>query len=209
MSEKTFTGQAITFFNCDDGSWKNYDKALELIEFVSPIDGMEISPAYSNVYVKSLPFYEKVDLIHLQTQGFEGEEIFYFFIEDHNKNEYIMLKGMSDVIHDLNSTGVLRLNDENIVDYLKFFCQFVKDDEGECFFIVEGEESETIDGLSPYDKSRYLRKFEGTKIIEFAEMFKFHVEARVYHTGHVYDALFELKKDGAVEMLKDEMVGSV
>lgn len=209
MAENIYTDKAITFFNCDDGSWKNYDKASELIEFVSPIDGMELSPAHTDAFVKSLPFYDKVDLVHVATQGWEGEELFYFFLDDHNSGQYIMLKGMSDVIHELNATDVLRLNNDNIIDYLKFFCQFTKDDEGECFFIVENEQSETVDGLSAYDKSRYLRKFDGTQITEFPSMFKFHVETRVYHTGHVYNSQFEIKKDGSVEMLKDDMIGSV
>lgn len=209
MSETVFKDHAITFFNCDDGSWKNYDKVSEFIEFISPVDGMELSASHTDVFVKSLPFYENVDLLHVATQGWEGENIFYFFLEDHNTEQYIMLKGESDVIHDLNSTDVLRLNSDNLIDYLKFFCQFIKDDEGECFFLVENEHSETIDGLSAYDKSRYLRKFEGTMVTEFPTMFKFHVKTRVYHTGNVYDSLFEIKKDGAVEMLKDVLVGSV
>lgn len=209
MSNQAYTDKTITFFNCDDGSWENYSKTEDFLKFINPLDGMELSAAHTNVYVKPLPFYKDVDLLHVVTQGWEGDDVYYFFVEDNNTGDYVLLQGASDVIHELNGTGVLNLNSENVMDYLKFFCQFTKDDEGECFYIVENEKSETIDGLSQYDHSRYLRRFDGTKVAEEAALDKYKIETRVFHTGHVYDAEFEIQNDGYVEMIKDEMVGSV
>lgn len=208
MAEQPYTGKTITFFNCDDGSWENYSKTEEFLKFINPLDGMELNTAHTNVYVKPLPFYQNVDLIHVVTQGWEGDDVFYFFLEDNNTGDYVLLQGASDVIHELNATGALKLAADNIMDYLKFFCQFTKDEEGECFYIVENENSETIDGLSQYDHSRYLRRFEGTLVTEVISG-KFKIQTRVFHTGHVYDAEFEVQTDGYVEMTKDEMVGSV
>ncbi len=209
MSQQDYKDKTITFFNCDDGSWENYSKTQEFLQFINPFGGQELSPAHTSVYVKALPFYKNVDIIHLAMQGDDGEDAFYFFVEDKNSGDYVMLQGASDVIHELNATGVLNLSLDNVMDYLKFFCQFTNDDEGECFYVVENEKSEVIDGLSQYDHSRYLRKFKGTRILEQAALGKFKIETRVFHTGHVYDAEFEVKMDGYVEMIKDDIIGSV
>ncbi len=209
MSEISFERAAITFFDCDDGTWVNYPKSADFLDFISPLDGLELSSSNANVYVKSLPFYQDTNIIQVVVNGWEDAPSFFFFLEDCKNEDYVLLRGVSDVIHDLNASGALQLNADNVMDYLKFFCQFIKDDQGECFYVIENEHSEAMKGLSAYDKSRYLRKFQGSLISDEASLGKFVIVTRVLHTGYVYDAVYDVMRDGNVTMKEDTLIGSV
>ena len=203
MSDKPL----ISMFNCDDGSWQAYDKSVEFLAFISPMDGVDLNASNTKVFTKPLPFYNDVSILQVTSLAWEEEPTYYFFLE--NGDDYILLRGMSDVIHELNETGVISLTAENAMDYLKFFCLFTKDENGECYYIIEGPESEFLSEFSGYDKSRHLRKFEGSEVSGFDDLGRCLVKTRVLNEGHVYNATFEITKSGHVEMKEDDMIGSV
>lgn len=197
----------ISLFNCDDGSWEKYAKTSEFLEFISPMEGQELTTGNTKVFAKDLPFYNGVRILQTATMLYEDEPTYYFFLE--YNGDYVLLRGLSDAIHEVNDTGAINLDEENVLDYLKFFCLFTKNDEGECYYIIEGPQSEFLQELSGYDKSRHLRKFEGTEVSEFDKLGRCLIKTRVLNEGYVYDATFEVTKTGNVEMKDDDMVGSV
>ncbi|MCF6275661.1 MAG: hypothetical protein L3J05_07845, partial [Robiginitomaculum sp.] len=125
MPEKSL----ISLFNCDDGSWETYDKAAEFLTFISPMDGEELNAGNTKVFAKDLPFYNDVKILQATSVAWEEEPTYYFFLE--HKGDYILLRGNSDVIHEINETGAINLTKENAMDYLKFFCLFTKNEEEE------------------------------------------------------------------------------
>ncbi len=197
----------ISMFNCDDGSWETYKDAADFLSFISPMEGQELNAGNTKVFAKALPFYKDVNILQVTSTGWEEEPLYYFFLE--HGDDYILLRGMSDVIHELNDTGAIALDAENVMDYLKFFCLFTKNEEGECYYIIEGPDSEFLAELSGYDKSRHLRKFEGSEISDFDKLGRCTIKTRVLNEGYVYDAVFEVTQGGHVEMKDDEMVGSI
>lgn len=203
MSEKPL----ISLFNCDDGSWETYDKSAEFLSFISPMEEQELNASNTKVFVKDLPFYNDVKILQVTSIAWEEEPTYYFFLE--HDGDYILLRGLSDVIHELNETGAINLTKDNVMDYLKFFCLFTKNEDGECYYIIEGQDSEFLSEMSGYDKSRHLRKFEGLEISDFDKLGRCMIKTRVLNEGYVYDAVFEVAQSGNVEMKDDELVGSV
>ncbi len=198
----------ISFFDCNDGSWENYDKAAEFLKFISPLNEQELSLSNADVFVKPLPFYNNVNILRVITSSWEDDEpVFYFFLE--HDGDYVQLKGLADVIHELNGTGALNITKETVVDYLKFFCLFTKTDEGASFYIIEGEDSEFLDDKSPYEKSRYLRKFNGIKVSDFDKLGRCTIEARTLCEDYIYDTVYEVTTEGYVVMKEDVNIGSV
>tara|TARA_R110001592_G_scaffold16881_10_gene71633 strand:- start:1319 stop:1930 length:612 start_codon:yes stop_codon:yes gene_type:complete len=203
MSDKTL----ISLFNCDDGSWESYDQTAAFLSFISPMEGQELNAGNTKVFSKPLPFYNDVKILQVTSVAWEEEPTYYFFLQ--HGDDYILLRGLSDVIHELNETGAINLSKDNVMDYLKFFCLFTKNEEGECYYIIEGQNSEFLAELSGYDKSRHLRKYQGLEVSDFDNLGRCIIKTRVLNEGHVYDATFEVLKTGNVEMKDDVMIGSV
>lgn len=207
MAKKMRNNKLMTFFDCDDGSWNTYAKEDEFLTFITPLDGNDLTSSNTDVFVKALPFYKNVNLIQLTLTQWEEEPDYYFFLE--HDGDYIMLKGESDVIYEVNETGALNITKENAADYLKFFCLFTKTDEGESFYIIESEESEFLKGKSPYEKSRYLRKFSGTDVSDIDKLGRCTIKARTLCENYVYDTVYEVTIEGQVEMKEDVSIGSI
>ena len=87
----------ISLFNCDDGSWEKYAKTAEFLEFISPMEGQELSTGNTKVFAKDLPFYNGVRILQTATMLYEDEPTYYFFLE--YNGDYVLLRGLSDAIH--------------------------------------------------------------------------------------------------------------
>tara|TARA_B100001989_G_scaffold253250_1_gene239243 strand:+ start:22 stop:618 length:597 start_codon:yes stop_codon:yes gene_type:complete len=187
----------------DDDSWKPMDNKDEFVELVESDDfsakGMEI-------LVKDLPFYKDAHLIKVE-DAVETEDSGKFFYIKFGE-DYASLNGNVSVIHEVNEDIGIELDKDNVFDYLKFFCFFLTDEDGNNYFILENDQSEFLVGRSILDKKRWFRKFNGSEIKETKPDY-FDITTRVLVGGYLYDARFEVKPDGNVEMQEDVMIGPI
>ncbi len=116
------------------------------------------------------------------------------------------LNGTSPPIHEVNSKAPIRINEDNVLDYLKFFCFFVRGDEGP-FYVAEDMEDqnlpEDMDGTTKSVVEGTIRpaSFEGMN-----EQGHFLCDAVVYYSNALFIANFAVQQSGMIEMLNDEPI---
>lgn len=210
MPQDIYTKSLLSFFDPDDGSWKRYKNEKGFLAFISPMDGVTYEQGNADIYVKDLPFYVDVKIVQMRFLDEQAEPQFCFFLKYGAQGaQYVQLKGQSDVIHEVNEESELNITLETVFDYLKFFNLFTSNDEGNSFYVIEGQNSELFKSFSAYEVSRYLRKFIGSKIDDASEMGVYTINTRVLCGGYLYDCDFDVTRDGFVEMKEDTLVGSV
>ena len=106
-----------------------------LLAQVGNVDGKHrTAPDTTEVSWRSLPFYEQVVLIRLRDRTWLPENLQIFYLA--NQGQLTRLDGTSPPIHQTNADAPVRLNDDNVLDYLRFFCFFVRGEDGP-FLVAE------------------------------------------------------------------------
>ncbi len=149
--------------------------------------------------VFDLPFYPNVPLIELQPRSASSAVgRLYFLIQD---NKLFRLNGTSSPIHEVNNLEPPVLTEETSLQYLAFFCFFVRGDEGpflivdraeNCFLPDFGERREDIADVLRAPKV-WGRNEEGYWL----------VSSLVYYPDAVFFANFNIQPSGMVEMISD------
>ncbi|MEL7148462.1 MAG: hypothetical protein AAFO69_18960, partial [Bacteroidota bacterium] len=157
------------------------------------------------VSITRLPWYQNVFLIRLKDPSWNAQKLaLYYMIDDNLK--LLRLNGTSPPIHELNSKSPIRLDEHNVLDYLRFFGFFVRGEQGP-FYIIE----DLKDPVIPKDEQviKILRNtirpasFEG-----MSPKGNFYCDGIVYYANVVFISNFEVQPTGMVEMLNDEAIGN-
>lgn len=191
-------------FLANDPLWTKVegDELSGLLDQVGTIDGRYDTSATSTKGAwRALPFYEDVVLIRLQddTWGKENLNVFYLAKE----GELTRLDGTSLPIHDTNRTAPIHVSEDNVLDYLRFFCFFVRGEDGP--FLICEDMNEP--GLPKAPDQATARAIEGTlrpatyegQNVEGHYM----CDAIVYYANALFLANFAIQPTGMIEMLED------
>lgn len=107
-----------------------------VFEQINPIDGKyKVSKAETTeVHWRMLPFYDSVALIRVRDPNCRNRRLNIYYLTD--QGNLFRLNGTSPPIHEVNAKAPIKVNEKNVLDYLRFFCFFVRGEEGP-FYIAE------------------------------------------------------------------------
>ncbi len=191
----------------NDNNW-NAVEGEELAGFldqINPIDGKyRTSPNSTQVAWRTLPFYDSVALIRVQDPNWVNKKMTIYYLTD--QGNLFRLNGTSPPIHEVNSKAPVKINDDNVLDYLRFFCFFVRGDEGP-FYVAE----DMSDANLPQDMDATTQSvIEGTiRPASFEGMNDqghFLCDAVVFYSNALFIANFSVQPGGMIEMLNDEPI---
>ena len=188
-----------------DQSW-NVVTGAELDAFLAQVgtidDKHPTSTQSTKVAWRQLPFYDQIALIKMEDAGWDPQGMCVYYLA--NQGKLTRLDGTSPPIHETNAEAPIKVSEENVLEYLRFFCFFVRGEEGP-FLITE-------DMGNPYipadldDKSRKVvegavrpASFEGQD-----EHGNFLCDATVFYSNALFLANFSVQTGGMIEMLDDE-----
>ncbi len=170
----------------------------------NPIDGkFKVDPATVELSYRPLPFYDKrkVALVRLHDRTWGNPRLnIYFLTESGNLSR---LNGQSPPIHEINAKAPIQVTDDNVLDYLRFFCFFVRGEEGP-FLISEDSDNpyfpENMDEQTRSVISGTVRPatYEGKNEQGF-----FLCDAVVFYSNALFIANFAIQPTGMIEMLDD------
>ena len=188
----------------DDDQWNAVTGAEQkgFLDKVGTIDNRhQTSPDGTAIHWRTLPFYKQVALVRLRDAQWDTPNLNIYYLT--YKGELTRLDGTSPPIHQMNAEAPIKLNEDNILDYLRFFCFFVRGEEGP--FLV----SETMDtyGLPDMDETTskavegVLRPatFEGKN-----DEGHYMCDAIVFYSNALFLANFAIQQSGMIEMLEDD-----
>lgn len=189
----------------DDDKWNAVEGAEKqgFIDQVGMIDGKH-KPTIETTEIawRTLPFYKKVALVRLRDTGWDPANLEVYYLT--HQGELTRLDGSSPPIHQTNAEAPIHLSEDNILDYLRFFCFFVRGDEGP--FLV----SETIENPAmPRDMDASTRKaIEGVLRPATYEGKNseghYLCDAIVFYSNALFLANFAIQPSGMIEMLEDD-----
>ncbi len=174
---------------------------------IDPVGGKyKVKSDTTEVQWRMLPFYDQVALIRVKDPAWTPRNLFIYYLTD--KGNLYWLNGTSPPIHEVNAKAPIKVTEENVLDYLRFFCFFVRGEEGP-FLIAESMDD-------PYlptdldDKTRMViegtvrdASFEGMN-----EQGHFLCDAVVYYSNALFIANFAVQPSGMIEMLDDEPIAA-
>ena len=174
---------------------------------VNPIDGKyTANPESAKVAWTTLPFYDQVALIRIEDSSWNPSHLRIYYLTD--RGTLYRLNGTSPPIHEVNGKAPVKVNENNVLDYLRFFCFFVRGEEGP--FLI----AEDVDG--PYVPSNVDEKTR--KVIENTvrpssyegrnEQGHFLCDAVVFYSNALFIANFAVHDTGMIEMLDDEPIAA-
>lgn len=156
----------------------------------------------TQVYWRQLPFYKQVALVRLRDVNWDpsGLNIYYLTY----KGELTRLDGTSPPIHMINAEAPIKITDENVLDYLRFFCFFVRGEEGP--FLI----SETMDtyGMPDNMDAATRKAIEGVLRPSSYEGKNaeghYLCDAIVFYSNALFLSNFAIQPSGMIEMMEDD-----
>ena len=193
----------------NDDQW-NPVEGEELSGFLEQIDDIDgkykVSSGSTQVHWRMLPFYDSVALIKVKDPNWVSENLVVYYLTD--QGNLFRLNGTSPPIHEVNAKAPIKVTEENVLDYLRFFCFFVRGEEGP-FYIAEEMDDANLPNDMDEATSGVLESvirpasYEGTN-----EQGHYLCNAVVFYSNALFYADFAVQKSGMIEMLDDEPIAA-
>ncbi|MAF97111.1 MAG: hypothetical protein CMH26_00580 [Micavibrio sp.] len=193
----------------NDNNWNPVqgDELVGFLDQINPIDGKyRVSAESTQVQWRMLPFYDSVALIRVREPSWVDPNLYIYYLTD--QGNLFRLNGTSPPIHEVNAKAPIKVTTDNVLEYLRFFCFFVRGEEGP-FYIAEGMEDPNM----PTDMDDTTRSviegtirpatFEGVN-----DQGHFLCDAVVFYSNALFIANFAVQPTGMIEMLDDEPIAA-
>lgn len=174
--------------------------------------------------VARLPFYSRHVLVDLDLRGFAALNTAVFALDDGTRS--VWLNGESAPIYETNALEQLRLEVSTAAEYVRFFCFFVRSEEG-AFRLVESAAHVWPMGMEPPASVAtalpLLPARDDASMLELAERLatirsaskslvatsvdggtQLLVPAVMAYAGAAFSVVFAVRPDGPIEMVDDE-----
>ena len=189
--------------------WQSAGEELRasLVKQLNRVDGKLTVVEKCRIHLCSLSWYPGYHLIRIRHPLWSPKDLFLYYLMDQDRTLY-RLNGVASPVHEVNDKAPVQLNQDNVVDYLVFFCFFVRGEEGP-FFILESIE----DPLIPPNINPTVRAvFEGTihRATYEGRNFRgeFLCDAVVSYSNALFIANYAVKPTGDIEMVNDEPIAA-
>lgn len=192
-----------------DDNWNPVtgEELAGFLDQVSPIDGKyKTSPQTTQVGWRTLPFYERVVLIRVRDSSWSPKNLnIYYLTLD---GSLFRLNGTSPPIHEVNAKAPIKVTEQNVLDYMRFFCFFVRGEEGP-FLIAEDMENpylpKNMDDQTRTAIENTIRpaSYEGKNEQGF-----FLCDGVVFYSNALFIANFAVQPTGMIEMLDDDPIAT-
>jgi hypothetical protein len=177
------------------------------LDQINPVGGKhKVSPQSTQVHWRTLPFYESVALIRVKDPAWTPKELTLYYLTD--QGNLYWLNGTSPPIHEVNQKAPIKVTEDNVLEYLRFFCFFVRGEEGP--FLIAESMSDPYMPKNMDDKTRSV--IEGTvrpATYEGRNEKGFYLcDAVVFYSNALFIANFAVQPGGMIEMIDDEPIAA-
>jgi ankyrin repeat protein len=175
-----------------------------LVDRLNPIDGKyRVNPESTTFARCTLPWYPGFHLYRLTDVTLARPKLSIYYLQS-PEGHLFRLNGTSPPIHEVNKKLPIVLNKHTILDYLRFFCFFVRGDEGP-FYIVDS----VNDPLLPDDPVVQKVLANTIRPATFAgcdQQGRYRCNAIIFYSNALFVAHFAIQPSGMLDMLSDEPI---
>lgn len=175
------------------------------------IDGKyTVDPSRSAIEVRQLPFYENTLLCRIRDSRWGDANLALYFVL-HGERGLIRLTGTSRPIHELNAVVPIRLTAGNVLEYLRFFCFFVRGPKGP-FYVLHLQPDANVPNEAWHQRSADANRpglslndvFRPPALHGSSPDGHYRCCANVYYSNAIFLVDFEVQETGMIEMVSDE-----
>jgi formylglycine-generating enzyme len=155
------------------------------------------------------PWYVDVRLLRLTDASWSRTGLAIYYLCN-NELDLYRLNGTSPPIHEVNAKTPIQLDESNVLAYLKFFCFFVRGEEGP-FYLLESADDPAIGpdthgtALSVLQDAAREATFSATGDGEDGYV-GYLCDGVVWYGEQLFHANFVVQPNGMIEMLNDESI---
>lgn len=177
------------------------------LDQINPIDGKyKVSAQSSKVAWRALPFYENVVLVRVQDSMWSPSNLTIFYLTE--QGNLFRLNGTSPPIHEVNAKAPIKVTEENVLEYLKFFCFFVRGEEGPFLIAEDMNNPDMPKNMDPQTRSVIEGTVRPATFEGKNEQGFFLCDAVVFYSNALFIANFAIQPTGMIEMLDDEPIAA-
>lgn len=166
----------------------------------------QIKEQNTQVLVTSLSWADDLLLFRLADGKWNNDQLAIYYLLDKSryakgeKNALVRLDGTAPPIHEKNGQTTLSLTDKNARDYLKFFCFFVRGQEGPFYILETTSDPVILQNTQLYNKvNRHVKPV----LYKGKAKGKLKYNAVIFYSNTLFKAQFSVATDGTVSMLDD------
>jgi len=173
-----------------------------LLRLIDPVDGRYATSAQSHAAFCMLPWYEDAPLVRVVDPAWGDASIYFLVVNEH----LYRLNGTSPAIHEVNEIAPLQLTPEHVLEYLRFFCFFVRGEEGP-FFLLERADHPILTSQPDEETEQLLFRLASPATCQGQDVDgNFLCSAIVFYGNALFEAHFSVHNAGMVEMLDDDPI---
>jgi len=177
------------------------------LDQINPIDGKyKVSAQTSKVSWRQLPFYDNVVLVRVQDPMWSPGHLTIFYLTE--QGNLFRLNGTSPPIHEVNAKAPVKITEDNVLDYLKFFCFFVRGEEGPFLIAEDMNNPDMPKNMDPKTRSVIEGTVRPATYEGKNEQGFFLCDAVVFYSNALFIANFAIQPSGMIEMLEDEPIAA-
>lgn len=192
-----------------DNKWNPVqgDELTGFLDQINPVGGKyKVSAATTRVEWRMLPFYDQVALIRVKDPAWTPRNLFIYYLTD--QGNLYWLNGTSPPIHEVNAKAPVKITEENVIEYLRFFCFFVRGEEGPFLIAESMTDTYVPKDLDPKAQSVIEGTIRPATYEGRNEQGHFLCDAVVYYSNALFIANFAVQPSGMIEMLDDEPIAA-
>jgi hypothetical protein len=192
-----------------DNNWNAVtgDELAGFLDQINPIDGKyRVSADSTQVHWRLLPFYETVALIRVRDPNWVNKKLNIYYLTD--QGNLFRLNGTSPPIHEVNAKAPIKVTEANVLEYLKFFCFFVRGEEGPFYVAESMDDTNMPTGMDDTTRSVVEGTVRPATFEGMNEQGHYLCEAVVFYSNALFIANFAIQPTGMIEMLDDEPIAA-
>lgn len=192
-----------------DNNWNPVqgDELAGFLEQINPIDGKyKVSAETTEVHWRMLPFYDSVALIRVRDPNWVNRRLNIYYLTD--QGNLFRLNGTSPPIHEVNAKAPIKVNEKNVLEYLRFFCFFVRGEEGPFYIAESMDDSNMPTDMDDTTRSVIEGTVRGATFAGANDQGHFLCDAVVFYSNALFIANFAVQPTGMIEMMDDEPIAA-
>lgn len=192
-----------------DNKWNPVqgDELTGFLDQINPVGGKyKVNAATTRVEWRMLPFYDQVALIRVKDPAWTPRNLFIYYLTD--QGNLYWLNGTSPPIHEVNAKAPVKITEDNVLEYLRFFCFFVRGEEGPFLIAESMDDTYVPKDLEPKAQSVIEGTIRPATYEGRNEQGHFLCDAVVYYSNALFIANFAVQPGGMIEMMDDEPIAA-
>lgn len=180
--------------------------AVSFLEKLNPmLDGSPFSHLDVTILKHDLSFYSNCDFIEINDKHVHPARILHLIHNGSNDN-YHILDGTNETLYELNKTVPIKLDENNIITYVRFFFSYVRGKHGVFQIIDSVDDINWKEEPAPNARKALGKMVEPLNLVAITDSGEFALRASIIFKDSLFESSIIVKKNGEISLTNQEIL---